>query len=166
MNVLEKIRSFQHSAPVNVEGLIESFGVKLERKAALHPDIAGEIQRLDPNRFRIAANAKDHYYRRRFTMAHELGHFLMHRDLLGDGTDDDRAYRSVDAGNFYNTSITPEHEMEANRFAANLLMPAHLVRRYYYERTSDPVELSKLFQVSSEAMRHRLAGLGLAKAAK
>lgn len=161
MNTLERIRSYQHSAPVNVEGLIESFGILLEKKAALHPDIAGQIERIDAERFRISANANDHYYRRRFTMAHELGHYLMHRDLIGAGTDDSRAYRSIDAGRFHNTNITSQHETEANRFAANLLMPAHLVKQYYTEFDGDLERLSKQFQISSEAMRHRLTSLKL-----
>jgi len=161
MNVLEKIKSFQYDAPINVEGLIESFGISLDRKANLHADIAGQIERIDDQHFRISVNANDHYYRRRFTMAHELGHYLMHKDLLGAGTDDNRAYRSVDAGKFHNTNITPQHETEANRFAANLLMPAHLVKRYFYEADGDLEKLSKRFQVSSEAMKHRLASLDL-----
>ncbi|MEE1655776.1 ImmA/IrrE family metallo-endopeptidase [Microvirga sp. CF3062] len=161
MNVLEKIKSFQNDAPVNIEGLIRSFGVSLDKKAVLHPEIAGQIERVDGDRFHVAVNVNDHYYRQRFTMAHELGHYLMHRDLLGEGTDDNRAYRSIDAGKFHNTSILPQHETEANRFAANLLMPAHLVKRYFYELNGELERLSKIFQVSSEAMRHRLASLDL-----
>jgi Zn-dependent peptidase ImmA (M78 family) len=145
-----------------VEALIESFGIELQRKAALHPDIAGEIQCFSSDRYRIAVNERDHYYRRRFTMAHELGHYLLHRDLIGTGLDDNRAYRSTNVGNFYNKNIAVEHETEANRFAANLLMPGRLVRQHHAECGGDLQELSKKFQVSTEAMGYRLKSLGLA----
>jgi Zn-dependent peptidase ImmA (M78 family) len=159
--VIEKIKTFQSTAPVNVEALIESFGIDLQRKAPLHPQIAGEIQRLGENRYRISANQDDHYYRRRFTMAHELGHFLLHRDLIGKGIDDNRAYRSTDIGAFHNRNVTAQHESEANRFAANLLMPKNLVERYYQELGGNLSSLSNKFQVSSEAMAYRLQTLGL-----
>jgi Zn-dependent peptidase ImmA (M78 family) len=161
MAVIDRIKAFTATAPVNVEALIESFGVDLQRKAPLHPDIAGEIQRLSDNRYRISANEADHYYRRRFTMAHELGHYLLHRDLIGTGVDDNRAYRSTDVGTFHNRNITSEHESEANRFAANLLMPGSLVRRYHAELGGDIAKLSRQFQVSFEAMAYRLKSLGL-----
>jgi predicted transcriptional regulator len=159
--VLERIKDFTASAPVNVEALIESFGVALQRKADLNPEVAGELRRLDGSSFSISANGADHYYRRRFTMAHELGHYLFHRDLVGEGVDDNRAYRSVKGGNFFNLNITSEHETEANRFAANLLMPARLVRQYHDDFGGDIARLSTKFQVSQEAMTYRLQSLGL-----
>jgi Zn-dependent peptidase ImmA (M78 family) len=159
--VIDRIKTFAATAPVNVEALIESFGIVLSRKAELDPDVAGELCREDSSRFRISANGADHYYRRRFTMAHELGHFLFHRDLIGAGVDDNRAYRSVKGGNFFNPNITAEHETEANRFASNLLMPAALVRQYHSEYGGDIAKLSNKFQVSQEAIGYRLQSLGL-----
>jgi Zn-dependent peptidase ImmA (M78 family) len=90
--------------------------------AVLHPDILGQIARTRDG-FAISVQSKDHERRKRFTAAHELGHYLFHRDLLEEGTDDDKAYRSTKRGNFYNQNIKKWHETEANRFAANLLMP-------------------------------------------
>lgn len=157
---LDKVREAMTSAPVNVEALIESFGIDLVRQAQLDPAISGEIACLEPGQYRISANKLDHYFRRRFTMAHELGHFLYHRDLIGSGVDDDRAYRSTDRGTFFNKNITPAHEAQANRFAANLLMPAELVTEYFREN-NDVSALATKFQVSKEVMRIRLEGLGL-----
>lgn len=151
----EKIDARLAHIPVNIEGLIEDLGVELIRKGDLHPRISGQIERLSDGKYRITANKEDTYYRRRFTMAHELAHYLLHRDLIGEGVDDTTAYRSTDLGRFHNARIGPEHEAEANRLAAQLLMPAAKVREIYRE-LSDVAEVAKKFQVSKEAMGYRL----------
>jgi len=160
--VNELIELYTSKAPVNIEKLIEALGLQLERKADLHPRIAGQIERLNDGTFKISVNKADHYYRRRFTMAHELAHYLLHRNLIGSGVDDTKAYRSLDIGQFHNIHIKPEHETEANRIAAKLLMPARLVRRHYEETNGNIHEMAKRFQVSAEAMGYRLQSLGLA----
>lgn len=157
----ELIQEYTAEAPVKIEHLVEALGVKLNRKAKLHPQIAGQVERLPDGSFEISANESDHYYRRRFTIAHELGHYLFHRRLIDGGVDDTKAYRSLDIGKFKNTKIGPEQETEANRAAARLLMPAKLVRKYHEEYEGDVGRLAKKFQVSSEAMGYRLKGLGL-----
>ncbi|MDR7220932.1 ImmA/IrrE family metallo-endopeptidase [Aminobacter aminovorans] len=157
----ELIEQYTSDAPVNIEGLIEAFGVRLERKAELSPQIAGQIERTEDGKFEISVNKEDHYYRRRFTMAHELAHYLLHRSLIGAGVDDTKAYRSLDIGKFHNRSITQEHETEANRVAAKLLMPAKLVARCYGETGGDIAQMAKVFKVSAEAMGYRVQSLGL-----
>jgi len=157
----EIIQEHTSDAPVKIEHLVEAFDVKLNRNADLHPQIAGQIERLPNGSYEISANAKDHYYRRRFTIAHELGHYLLHKRLIDSGVDDTKAYRSLNIGKFNNTKIGPEQEAEANKAAARLLMPAKLVRRYYEELNGDVEALAKKFQVSYEAMGYRLQGLGL-----
>jgi Zn-dependent peptidase ImmA (M78 family) len=160
MSLREKVEARTKSLPVNVEGLIEDVGVDLARKAELDPDISGQIEPIGHGKYRISVNRNDSYYRRRFTMAHELAHFLLHRDLIGQGLDDTPAYRSTDKGRFFNRSVTPEHETEANRLAAELLMPSAKVREEFAS-ADDLLELAKKFQVSAEAMRYRLQSLGL-----
>jgi len=158
----EIVQRFVGEAPVNIEGMVEAFGVELERKAELHPEIAGQIECLDGGKFRISINKNDHYFRRRFTTAHELAHFLLHRNLIGKGLDDTKAYRSLNVGNFYNRSVTSQHEVEANRLASRLLMPKALVQRYHGELAGDVSAMAKKFQVSPAAMGYRLQALGLA----
>ena len=63
--------------------------------------------------------AADPLPRRRFTAAHELGHFVMHRETMGRfRADTDSTLREAD------DDVTDRMEREANRFAAELLMPA------------------------------------------
>lgn len=159
---VDKIRRFTSSAPVNVEGLIRAFGIDLVKNAELDAEISGEIANLGDGKYRISVNKSDHYYRQRFTMAHELGHFLLHKDLIGSGVDDSRAYRSIRNGNFFNTNISTEHEAQANRFAANLLMPEQLVRDEFKKCNGDANALAKSLQVSPQALGYVLKSFGLA----
>lgn len=95
-------------------------------------------------------------------MAHELGHYLLHAHLIGEGVDDNRAYRSVPAGQFHNRSIGSEQETEANRFAATLLMPSEVVQREWARCQGDLSTPATKFQVSKRAMEIRLSSLNLA----
>lgn len=158
--VLDLIEEHSQKPPVNVEAIIRGVGIDLDKKADLQDGIAGEIALLDSGKYKISANKDDHYYRQRFTISHELGHFLYHRELIGDGVDDDKMYRSTEEGNFYNTKIQKQQETEANRFAAFLLMPESLITSSL-EAGASLKELSTMFQVSQSAMEIRLSGLGL-----
>src|SRR5262245_15069737 len=68
-------------------------------------------------------SAADPVPRRRFTAAHELGHFLLHRETMGRfRADTDATLREAD------DEVADVMEREANRFAVELLMPADICR--------------------------------------
>lgn len=157
---LEHIRRFQSAPNVDVEALIKSFNVDVDMNAHLHPDIVGQIEKRNGS-FLISVQGTDHPNRKRFTAAHELGHFLFHRDLLSDGIDDNKMYRSTNVGRFYNRNIRPRHETEANNFAAFVLMPEHLVRSWHNRLHGNLRPLAREFGVSPAAMRIRLNTLRL-----
>ncbi len=143
--------------PVNIEQMIRDFGISLDKKAELEQQIAGQIERLDDGSYQISINGNDHYFRQRFTMAHELGHFIYHKSLIGRGIDDDRLYRSTSAGDFYNESITQKHETEANKFAAAILMPKPLIEKSFQENDKDVNKVATIWQVSPQALKIRLS---------
>jgi hypothetical protein len=89
--------------------------------------------------------------RLRFTIAHEIGHFLLHE---GHAV----AERGGAAG-----GATARLEREADQFAAELLMPEHLVRQAVLEDGADARRLADRFEVSAQAMSVRLRRLGLAE---
>lgn len=97
----------------------------------------------------IEYNVSEPPVRQRFTVAHELGHFALgHEDAPRD------------AGNFQSSGDL--RERQANKFAAELLMPASLVTHYYQSGLADSVEtLANIFGVSKDAMGYRLINLGL-----
>ncbi len=148
------LQAARRSAPVDVHSLPESLGIRL-KQAFLADSISGMLE-LSGNSFLVTICATDPYTRQRFTLAHELGHYMLHRHLVGDGVDDDRAYRSTQVGKYHNTLIGPAEETEANRFAANLLMPRDLVDAEWAKRDSSVQSMAKLFQVSEHAMSIRL----------
>ena len=153
--ISEAVARAQRTAPVDVEGLAAELGVRV-RRAWLGKDISGELRPLERGRFEIVVNAADPETRQRFTIAHELGHFIYHRHLIGSGVGDDRAYRSAGAGIYKNTMIGPAEEREANQFASGLLMPESLLASLRAHDHHDPVELADILQVSVPAMRVRL----------
>lgn len=93
--------------------------------------------------------------RRRFTLAHELGHHLL-RHSSSFQVDFSESGGSTGDAPGYNW----QHERAANEFAANLLMPADLTRREA-ERTHNIEKLAVMFGVSRQAMAFRLTSLGL-----
>ena len=94
--------------------------------------------------------------RRRFTLAHEIGHHLLTR-RISPGR---RLF-------FFDTATTRPNMMEraCDRFAALLLMPEDLSRRFYEELSSNESKrvaiMANRFGVSAWALRRRLRELGL-----
>lgn len=156
----EVINEARKSAPVDVEGLCSALGIEL-RFSFLDSGVSGMIRREKDAGYIITVNASDPGSRKRFTIAHELGHYVYHRDIMGDGINDDRAYRSTNVNEYQNGRIGPKEETEANKFAAWLLMPPELIRQYWNEGTDEPGDLAKQFGVSEQAMKIRLGSLGL-----
>lgn len=154
-NIFSFISDFQNSAPVNVDALCKALGIKVNY-AHLGADVAGMIEKIKDDVYLISVNANDPITRQRFTIAHELGHYVYHRDKMGDGIDDDRAYRSTNVGKYHNTNIGQREETQANIFAANLLMPWGLISSLQDQGISDPDELASRLGVSKQAMYIRL----------
>ncbi len=92
-------------------------------------------------------NSRESYTRKRFTVAHEVAHFLLHRKRLGEGVAEDAWYRS---------DFAVSEEREANRLAADLLIPPTQLARWTRCGVTDPDELARCFEVSSRAMRIQL----------
>lgn len=151
MNAWEAIQHFRSAIPVDVEGLALALGTGV-RSAYLPPNISGMIRKVNDDYFEITANATHPETRRRFTIAHEIGHFVLHRSLIGDGNVDDAAYRSD--GSVTNNRIGPKEEAEANQFAANLLMPSAFIKKLRSKFSPD--DLAAKFNVSKGAMKIRL----------
>ncbi|NKD55162.1 MULTISPECIES: ImmA/IrrE family metallo-endopeptidase [Haematospirillum] len=152
------INEARKSAPVDVERLCRDLGIEL-RFDLLSSGVSGMIERKKGEGYIITVNASDPETRRRFTIAHELGHYVYHRDIMGDGIDDDRAYRSTDAGKYHNTRIGRKEEIQANKFAARLLMPEALIRQYQKKGMTDPADLARQFGVSEQAMKIRIGAM-------
>lgn len=138
------------STPVPIDAIIRDLGLPLCYEP-MADNISGYIERQNGS-YRIVVNSNHAPARQRFTAAHELGHYVYHRDLLGEGVGDNRAYRT-DGTDRPNANIRPIHERQANSFAANVLMPRHRLVAVAGESTA---ALAARFGVSQAAMKIRL----------
>jgi hypothetical protein len=93
--------------------------------------------------------------RRRFTIGHELGHWVLHRDIGRSLFCRSSAVQPEEQAR-PDTPPPPDIENEASVFAAALLMPAALVRRHYRPDTLEFAELCEIFGASQAAMERRL----------
>jgi Zn-dependent peptidase ImmA (M78 family) len=148
--------------PVPLEQLVELVGAEL-RYEPFPGELCGMVHRQSNGKALIGVNALHSSNRQRFTLAHELGHLLLHKDeaLHVDenspiGFRNPRSSQAVDSD-----------EIEANQFAAELLMPAALLTAEIAKiSTKTGIEdavakLAEVFAVSEQAMTFRLSGLGL-----
>jgi Zn-dependent peptidase ImmA (M78 family) len=153
MNTWQAIKHFRNTIPVDVEGLALALGISVNTPF-LPDNVSGMIRKRGEDDYEISVNATHPETRQRFTIAHEIGHFVLHRSLMGDGNVDDRAYRSD--GSVPNNRIGPLQEEEANRFAANLLMPIEGITKFRSRAGGDVGKLARMFNVSEGAMKIRL----------
>ena len=136
--------------PIQLIPLSRELGVKVY-EAAWPDSISGKIQR-DTQRgghsgFAIFVK-KDHPHRRkRFTIAHELAHYILHEAIIGDGVFDDALYRS---------GLSNSEETQANALAADILMPWRHLKSYVDRYGDDVARLSDVFDVSRSAMSIRI----------
>lgn len=140
--------------PVPVFRILEELGLGPDIQP-MDDNISGWIERRDHDAYRVAVNARHAHVRQRFTAAHELGHYIYHRDLLGDGVGDTRAYRQ-EGTPLQNAAIRPIHERQANSFAANLLMPHPSINLLRAQGIDSVAGLAERLEVSQQAMRIRL----------
>lgn len=146
--------------PIDTFGLARSLGVVIVQ-SHMPEDVSGMLIREGAS-LTIGLNKDQQRNRQRFTVAHELGHLRLHR---GRPLIVDSAVR-VNMRDATSARATSREEMEANRFAASLLMPEHMVLGEVRKvGGADPDEmrreLAKRFNVSEEAMGYRLVNLGI-----
>lgn len=151
--------------PVDVEKVARALKLKVI-EANLGPDVSGLLI-SDGVTAQICVQKSDPEVRRRFTIAHECAHhFLGHQFEKGEHVLVDKGYHISQRGPRASDGVDPK-EIEANQFAATLLMPSKLLREKVAELGGGPVldcavsDLAKTFEVSEQAMTIRLTGLGL-----
>lgn len=160
--VLRKTDTYK--VPVPIEVLAHRLNLTTEA-SALGDSVSGMLV-VENERGAIGYNSSHARVRQRFTVAHEIAHFILHQkknrrsQLFIDPFVIFRRDDSSATGN-------DRQEIEANRFGAALLMPATLVRKEIKRHGLDLDDedalafLAKRFKVSTAAMTYRLNALGL-----
>lgn len=142
-------KGFIEGYNLNIERLVADNNIRIERKE-LPSEISGKLYMQD-DCWIIEVNKNHSTNRQRYTIAHEFAHYCLHKTNK-QVFEDTAFFRKEDN----NTSI----EYEANKFAAELLMPEEKIKEAI---DSDLLELKQLadqFNVSLIAMKNRLINLG------
>jgi Zn-dependent peptidase ImmA (M78 family) len=139
--------------PVDPVRIAKEIGVEV-LDTFLKKDVSGALVKKEDRDPAILLNAEDSRTRKRFTCAHELGHYILRAQ------EPTPRYEYVDYRDKKSSTGTVEEERYANSFAASLLMPEDAVKAIH--RPGMPVfRLAKRFGVSPESMQHRLDNLDL-----
>jgi Zn-dependent peptidase ImmA (M78 family) len=139
-------RDYSHPGvfPVDVEAIAARMGIRIEY-TYLRDGVSGMIRSRPPNVPVIYVDAAENEARQRFTIAHELGHYV---ERINQGHND---FAFIDErGRTYDL-----HEFYADEFAGNLLMPAGEIDRLR-ARGKTNVEMAAHFGVSPPALNTRL----------
>jgi Zn-dependent peptidase ImmA (M78 family) len=144
---------------VDVDQVAEKVGLAVVRMR-LGDDISGMLVTNDGTATICIANDQ-HPNRQRFTIAHEIGHHVLRHLFAGEHVHVDRVLMR----NARSSEGSDSREIEANQFAACLLMPEEMVHHHLRALKSRYIEdvvvrLAKQFKVSEQAMAFRLSNLG------
>ncbi len=143
---------------INLRTICEHNDIILKEEKLEH-DISGLLILKNDNTY-ILYNENENIRRQKFTIAHELGHFYLHKDSQMFVDTEKILYRNNESN-----KGEIKKEIEANCFAASLLMPEHFIndeiKKLNKDITIDDIEiLAETFDVSIQAMTFRLANLG------
>jgi len=150
--VRQNIDEYLDEHPVRLGGIAKRLGVKV-LLSTLPRGTSGQIGQ-EEGEFVIRINRHEAKHRQRFTLAHEIAHYLLHRDRIvaSGGWSENILLRSGQPANV---------EYEANRLASDLVIPsaelAKVAAEYTGPITSEVIEdLARRFGVSTAAMEIKL----------
>jgi Zn-dependent peptidase ImmA (M78 family) len=154
------LNSVGYNIPIDIERIIQSYNIEI-RSQSLEDSMSGMLV-IKNGRAVIGINQAHSKTRQRFSLAHELGHYLLHSKST---------QVFVDASTiFFRDELAAEGsdlvEIEANMFAAELLMPEQVLRQMIRQQPLDAFDdravqrLAAKFGVSVQALTIRLARLG------
>jgi Zn-dependent peptidase ImmA (M78 family) len=135
--------NFITAPPIQIRELAENYGLRVFVAEFSDSDVAGTINLKEAC---IVVNSYDTVERKAFTIAHELGHWLLHKEDPG---------LSEGVTIFLRKPLGGEidwWEKEANWFAANVLVPKEMLDCY---KDKDEREVAKIFGVSPSVIGYR-----------
>jgi Zn-dependent peptidase ImmA (M78 family) len=136
--------------PLDVEALIKTLGITVTREDFDY-DISGYIEKRANDWF-IGLNSHQNERRQRFTMAHELAHFVLHKKYVEKN--------KIEEQILLRSNDTNKREKEANDYASNLLMPKKSFADFLSTGNKTIEDLADCFNVSIAAARYRAVKLG------
>lgn len=154
---LQIINKYIGTFPIKIGKLANELNVSV-KVSAMDMSISGQIK-LEGNQCVIRVNRYEARERQRFTIAHELAHFLLHRDYIVHAQ-----HKGITDNVLYRSGMPEKIEFEANQLAAEIIMPMNLIDKRLKELGGVISEyvierLARDFQVSKAAMEIRLSNL-------
>lgn len=149
---LKEILKNYNDYPLNIVEICTKMGITVQQTDEFPDDVSGIIFK-ENNRYYILVNKFHSVGRKSFTIAHELGHYILHKKLL-DEENELVSYIKSSNGNVI--PVLPrgieynKRETEANNFAASLLMPEETFKKVC-ERSNSIEEVAHYFGVSVAA---------------
>lgn len=129
----------ERTIPIRLSALCRRLGIEICHSKARHID--GTLLTHGDRKIILVSTALP-YERRRFTVAHELGHYVLGHRKVAFSLDSPESW-------------VVREEQAANAFAAELLMPKTALQAIHYKH--DTKQLAQIFGVSPLAMQIRLA---------
>jgi Zn-dependent peptidase ImmA (M78 family) len=154
-----------YSIPVDVTKIAKKQNARLVIEDLSSSSLSGFAYQKDNERV-IGVNKLENDERQRFTIAHELGHLFLHKNAVNYDQGGIMMFRDG-----HSSEGTDHREVQANRFAAELLMPEKDIRLDLAEQETFDLmtapnllqpfvqKMAKKYQVSEQAMSIRLTTL-------
>lgn len=146
------LENFITNPPIDVYEIAKNEGLEIEIKdfGDKFNNISGYIK---PEIRTIFVNSRDPENRRKFTIAHELGHWILHKDKLESEPEKYAILYRIPLGRPQDDPI----EQEANWFAANLLVPEEMLAVRRGGKTEEQLAIE--FHVSRDVIGYRISDL-------
>lgn len=155
------LKAEKFAAPIPIERLCAQLDISAIEKLETEGFEGGLITDTDRSSGIILVNENSHPYRRRFTIAHELGHFLIPTHMPGLNGRFLCSQADLRLLSAKESDHRQKMEVEANRFASLILIPPPLLRLELKQKSQPCIEqmvaLAKLFKVSKQAMARAYA---------
>ena len=152
------LKQLDLTVPISVEGIAQTLNIEIKKASDEEISVSGLLYRKDGIAY-MAINSAEPEVRQRFTIAHEIGHFILHesKDIFIE-------YREKTKDN--TIELKTNKEIEANHFSACLLMPREEiekdVKKINNQISKNEIEiLATKYKVSEDAMTFRLLNLNL-----
>lgn len=150
--------------PVPVEKIAKSLGARV-KYSPLDEELSGFVYVKNGVPI-IGVNSLHHLNRQRFTIAHEVAHLQLHPEFITNEVHVDKQFaESMLKRDIASAAGTERLEVEANQFAAALLMPTQILDKLLDEAPVDiedgssMEEWAKEFVVSKAALQYRIRNL-------
>ncbi len=170
LEYLQKQTDFTITLPIDIKEIIKYLSINYSTKPNFKKIKLDGMISIENNEPTIWSNPMKTSIKERvrFTLAHELGHFMLHIAP----TNDLSTVRAIEDEeiSYYRDDNWDKTEMEANNFASQLLMPSTMITAKATKIvTENPnlskaeiiEELSNIFAVSTTAMTYRLKSMGV-----